>query len=148
LPTGATHVDTSRPIGSFVPAAYHGSWEQPDVKFAEMLLASVAKGDAPNFDLPNDINVELLDIASEAPPPSNDSPVGSGFEPDERKRGWSSALFSSNPHQPASQPNDAPSDRSAVEETQSSRASNASPSTAKSAVDGLFVSKSPDRRPQ
>src|SRR5262249_16135703 len=45
-------------------AVYRGSWEQPDVKFAEAVIASAAKGDAPNFDLPKDINVEFLDIAS------------------------------------------------------------------------------------
>ena len=33
-------------------AVYRGSWEQPDVKFATDIATSVAKGDAPNFDMP------------------------------------------------------------------------------------------------
>ena len=36
-------------------AAYRGSWEHPDNKFADAVLTSVAKGDAPNFDMPDDI---------------------------------------------------------------------------------------------
>jgi hypothetical protein len=129
-------------------AAYHGSWERPDVKFAETVLASVAKGDAPNFDMPNDINVELLDIASEAPAPSNDSLLGSVSASEERKRAGSSALFPSNPFQPASEPNDGPRDGRTAQDMQSSRASNAPPSTANSAIDSLFARRSSDRRPQ
>lgn len=129
-------------------AVYRGSWEQPDVKFAEAVTASVAKGDAPNFDLPKDINVEFLDIASDTPPLSNDLAIGSVSASEERERGWSSTLFPSNPHQPASEPNDGPSDHRIAEDTQSSRVSNAPPSAAKSAVDSLFVPRSSDRRPQ
>ena len=129
-------------------AVYRGSWEQPDVKFAEAVIASVARGDAPNFDLPKDINVEFLDIASETPPPSNDPFLGLVSASEARERGWSSALFPSNPQQPASEPNDGPSDRRTAEEPPSSRTSSAPRSTAKSAVDSLFVPRSPDRRPQ
>ena len=57
-------------------AVYRGSWQRPDVKFAEVVAATVAKGDAPNFDMPNDANIELLDIGSETPPPSTDSLLG------------------------------------------------------------------------
>ena len=32
-------------------AAYHESWERPDNKFADAVLTSAAKGDAPNFDM-------------------------------------------------------------------------------------------------
>jgi type IV secretion system protein VirB1 len=111
-------------------AAYHGSWEQPDARFAEVVMASVAKGDAPNFDMPNDINVELLDIASEVPPRSNDSLVGSGSSSEEHKRAWSSGLFPSNPLQPASEPNQGPNDGRTAQDMQSSSVSNAAPSTA------------------
>jgi hypothetical protein len=128
-------------------AAYRGSWEQPDVKFAQAVTASVARGDAPNFDLPKDIHVEFLDIASDTPPPSDDSVLGSVSASEERERGWSSALFPSNPFQPASEPNQ-PSDGGTPQAMQSSRASNAAPSTAKSAVDSLFAPRSSDRRPQ
>jgi len=129
-------------------AVYRGSWEQPDVKFAEAVIASVARGDAPNFDLPKDINVEFLDIATDTPPPSDDSFLGSVAASEQRERGWSSALFPPNQQQPASEPNDGPSDRRTAEDMQSSRVSTAPPSTAKSAVDSLFVPRSSDRRPQ
>jgi len=129
-------------------AVYRGSWEQPDVKFAEAVIASVARGDAPKFDLPKDINVEFLDIATDTPPPSDDSFLGSVAASEQRERGWSSALFPPNQQQPASEPNDGPSDRRTAEDMQSSRVSTAPPSTAKSAVDSLFVPRSSDRRPQ
>ena len=129
-------------------AVYRGSWEQPDVKFAEAVIASVARGDAPNFDLPKDINVEFLDIATDTPPPSDDSFLGSVAASEQRERGWSSALFPPNQQQPASEPNDGPSDRRTAEDMQSSRVSTAPPSTAKSAVDSLFVPRSSERRPQ
>jgi hypothetical protein len=37
-------------------AAYHGSWDSPDNKFADAVLESVAKGDAPDFDMPGKID--------------------------------------------------------------------------------------------
>src|SRR5579859_4746715 len=36
-------------------AAYHGSWDHPDNKFADAVLTSVAKRDAPNFAMPDDV---------------------------------------------------------------------------------------------
>ena len=33
-------------------AAYHGSWERPDNGFADMVLATAAKGDVPDFEMP------------------------------------------------------------------------------------------------
>ena len=69
-------------------AVYRGSWQRPDVKFADAVAATVAKGDAPNFDMPKDTNIELLDIGSETPPSSSDSVLGSGSVSEERDRGW------------------------------------------------------------
>jgi hypothetical protein len=70
-------------------AVYRGSWQRPDIKFAETVAATVAKADAPNFDMPRDANIELLDIGSETLPPSNDFPLASGPVLEERERGWS-----------------------------------------------------------
>jgi hypothetical protein len=120
-------------------AVYRGSWQRPDVKFAEAVAATVAKGDAPNFDIPNDANIELLDIGAESPPPSNDSLLGASSASEERDRGWSSALFPSNPQQSANESNDAPKDRPAAEQSPSSRVSNTHPSTGKAPIDRLFV---------
>ena len=47
-------------------AVYRGSWERPDTEFAQAVQASVAKGDAPNFDMSDDTELNSPDIASEA----------------------------------------------------------------------------------
>jgi hypothetical protein len=36
-------------------AAYRGSRDRPDNKFADAVLTSVAKSDAPDFDMPDDV---------------------------------------------------------------------------------------------
>ena len=46
-------------------AVYRGSWEQPDVKFATDIATSVAKGDAPNFDMPKGTSTEIFDTAAD-----------------------------------------------------------------------------------
>jgi hypothetical protein len=46
---------SSRPKGDpnrCAIAAYHGSWERPDSGFADRVLATAAKGDAPDFEMP------------------------------------------------------------------------------------------------
>jgi len=129
-------------------AVYRGSWQQPDVKFAQAVAATVAKGDAPNFDMPKDATIEFLDIATDTPPPSDDSFLGSVAASEQRERGWSSALFPSNPQQSANEPNNAPSDRPAAEQSPSSRVSNARPSTTNAPIDHLFVPTSSVRKQQ
>ena len=129
-------------------AVYRGSWRRPDVKFADAVATSVAKGDAPDFDMPKDTTIEFLDTASETAPRSDDPVPGSVSAAEERERGWSSALFPSKPRPPASESSDRPSDHPTAEEVPSSRVSNAQPSTVKSPVDSLFVPRSFDRRPQ
>lgn len=129
-------------------AVYRGSWQRPDVKFAEAVAATVAKGDAPNFDMPKDTNIELLDIGSETVPPSNDSPLASGSAPEERERGWSSALFPANPQQSRNQPSHAPNDHRTAEQSPSSHPSNAHQSTAKAPIERVFVPTSSRRGPQ
>jgi hypothetical protein len=73
--------------------AYRGSWDHPDNKFADAVLASLAKGDAPNFDMPNEIGDRSDDVAT-AP-----SVAGRGISgarsraDDDQQQAWSSALF-------------------------------------------------------
>jgi hypothetical protein len=129
-------------------AVHRGSWQRPDVKFAEAVAATIAKGDAPNFDMPRDANIELLDIGSETLPPSNDFPLAAGSGLEERERGWSSALFPSNPQQSRNQPSNAPNDHRAAEQSPSSHLSNAHQSTAKAPIERLFVPTSSGRGPQ
>jgi hypothetical protein len=127
-------------------AVYRGSWQQPDVKFAQAVAATVAKGDAPNFDMLKDATIELLDIGSETPPPS--SLLGSIAASEERDGGWSSALFPSNPQQSRNQSSNAPNDHRAAEQSPSSRVSNAHRSTANAPIDRLFVPTSSVRGSQ
>jgi type IV secretion system protein VirB1 len=129
-------------------AVYRGSWEQPDVKFAEAVATSVAKGDAPDFDMPKDTGIEFLDMASEGTPRLDDPFLGAVSASDERERGWSSALFPIRPQQPASELKDNSSDVAFAEKAPASRVSNEHSSTAKSPVEGLFVPRSSDRKRQ
>lgn len=74
-------------------AVYRGTWEQPDVKFATEIVASVAKGDAPNFDMPRGTSTEIFDTAGDAQPDAETPIVDMTTAFAERARGWSSALF-------------------------------------------------------
>ena len=46
-------------------AVYRGSWERPDTIFADAVKATVVKGDAPNFDMPQDGDFDANDVASD-----------------------------------------------------------------------------------
>src|SRR5262245_16757260 len=129
-------------------AVYRGSLQRPDVKFAEAVAATVTKGDAPNFDMPRDANIELLDIGSETLPPSNDFPLASGSGLEERERGWSSALFPLNPQQSRNQSSDPSNDHRAAEQLASSNLANAHQSSAKAPIERLFVPTSSPPKPQ
>jgi len=129
-------------------AAYRGSWERPDAKFAESVTATAAKGDAPNFDMPKDTSIEFLDIGSDTTTPPNEPPPGTDSASDERERGWSSALFPSKPKPPEGETNDTPNDQPMAQEAPSGHVTNAHPFAAKTPADSLFVLRSSDRRPQ
>lgn len=72
---------------------YRGSWERPDVRFATDVSSSVAKGDAPNFDMPRGTNTEIFDTAEDAPSDTRAPVVDITSAFAERTRSWSSALF-------------------------------------------------------
>jgi hypothetical protein len=128
-------------------AVYHGSWERPDVRFAEAVMATAAKGDAPNFDMPKDTSIEFLDIGSDTTPPPSDLPPGTASASDERERGWSSALFPPKPKPPEGATKDSPNDEPIAQEAPSVGVTNAHPFAAKAPADSLFVLRSSDRRP-
>jgi type IV secretion system protein VirB1 len=130
-------------------AAYRGSWNEPDIKFALAAMASVAKGDAPNFDMPKNTKLELLEVASETPPqPENAASPGFAVASDDRERGWSSALFPTKELQRVEPSNSAMSDTSASAELQSLRATKPNPSATKLPENSLFVPRSSGLRPQ
>jgi len=128
-------------------AVYHGSWERPDVRFAEAVMATAAEGDAPNFDMPKDTSIEFLDIGSDTTPPPNDPSPGTDSASDERERGWSSALFPPKPKPPEGETRDTPNDQPIAQEAPSGGVTNARPFAAKAPADSLFVLRSSDRRP-
>jgi hypothetical protein len=129
-------------------AAYRGSWDQPDNGFADAVRATVSKGDAPNFDMPKGTNFDLGDVGVTIAPPVLNATAAPTVAPDDRQRGWSSALFPAKP-----QPLDRPSTHTSVSDKpatdlQERDARSAVPPTAALQPDGLFVPRSPERRPQ
>lgn len=120
-------------------AVYRGSWQQPDIKFATTVMATAAKGDAPNFDLPPGTSSEIFDIADE-PPTDNGPPVVDVTEAfSEQARGWSGTLFPKKSNAQTSPPNG--DKRAPDSKTDAPSPPSASPSPPdKAAQDrGLFV---------
>jgi hypothetical protein len=74
-------------------AVYRGSWEQPDIKFATDVAASVAKGDAPNFDMPRGTSTEIFDTANDVSSPVETRVINMTSTFADQARSWSSALF-------------------------------------------------------
>jgi hypothetical protein len=131
-------------------AAYHGAWDRPDNAFADAVRTSVAKNDAPNFEMPADTGFDFSDGGTATQPALHDTAAAPPppIAPDDWQRGWSSALFPVKSHQ-----FDIPSaDGSATDpraaDAQKSDAPNVRPPTAALHVDGLFVPRSPERRPR
>src|SRR5262249_21950358 len=128
-------------------AAYHGSWDRPDTWFADAVLATVKKGNAPNFEMPKDADLETDDVAADAPlARQHDAVATPALTLDDRERGWSSALF---PLKPMT--TDYPSTdvqnrgHDAAEQSHSIGAPSHSPATNKAPGDSLFVPRSSER---
>jgi hypothetical protein len=130
-------------------AVYRGSWSEPDTRFSDVVMASVAKGDAPNFDMPKSTSMEFLDVASETSPRlENAASPESAIPFDDRERGWSSALFPAKRQPPADTSIEAADYGPGAGELQPHRVPDVDPSTTRQRIDGLFVARSPERRPQ
>ena len=125
-------------------AAYHGSWERPDFAFADGVKATVAKGDAPNFDLPNDAYFAANNVAGDALTPVA-PPRGAPAHDDESA--WSSALFPL--QQPRTEPasNDMSKHAPSANEMRSLGRAAAIRTTPTAPPDSLFVSRSTRWRP-
>jgi hypothetical protein len=76
-------------------AAYHGSWERPDNGFADRVLATAAKGDAPDFEMPAGTGNDTGEVSSSGHPTSrNPTPATAPFRtPDDDERARQSPLF-------------------------------------------------------
>ena len=129
-------------------AAYHGSWERPDTRFAAAVRASVANGDAPDFDMPGDMGLAFRDVVLDLDAPasavlsSRPLPVA-----DDRERGWNSGLFPA--HRASS--GDLSERRSvagpAAVSVQRDSKRSVGPRADNPAADGLFVARSSRRQP-
>jgi hypothetical protein len=75
-------------------AAYRGSWERPDTTFASAVRASVANGDAPDFDMPSDTGLDFRDVVLDLPAPRSAVPSSRpNAVAGDRDQGWKSGLF-------------------------------------------------------
>jgi hypothetical protein len=83
-------------------AVYRGSWQQPDTEFATEVVATAARGDAPNFELPPGTSTEIFDTADELPTDSEPPVVDITTAFTEQARGWSSTLFPKKANAPTS----------------------------------------------
>jgi hypothetical protein len=127
-------------------AAYRGSWDRPDTKFAD--AATVEKGNAPNLDMPRDAYFDPADIGWHRPIRDlNVDAAASADISDDRQLGWSSALFPARP----SKPEDAsqrPSTRDRPAKVSQPTGQNSARATAaKLPPDSLFVPTSNEGRP-
>jgi hypothetical protein len=140
---------TSKPDSIYCAiAAYRGSWDRPDTRFADTVRATVEKGDVPNFDMPKDAYFDASDIASDTPISGPDAALNPpASTPDDRVRGWSSALFPAKSPKPVSTSAELQNGDRGADEQRSPSPPAAAPAASKAPVDSLFVPRSSERRP-
>jgi hypothetical protein len=129
-------------------AVYHGSWERPDAVFADAVKATVVKGDAQNFDLPEDAYFQSNDAAGNTlTPASRAALTPPAARSDDHDSVWSSALFPLK--QPRAEPasTDPPNHGRSAVEMRSLGGSAAVPTTTRPPADSLFVRSSTRWRP-
>jgi hypothetical protein len=129
-------------------AAYRGSWDRPDNRFADAVRATVEKGNAPNLDMRQDGYFDGSDVASETLTPGPHAALSApALTADDRERGWSSGLFPAKPTPPNGISADEQNRDRPPGETRSTGRVSDLPTTAKAPADSLFVPRSSDRRP-
>ena len=100
-------------------AAYHGSWERPDNSFADRVLASAAKGDAPDFEMPAGTGNDTGEVSSSGHPtsPGTTPTTAPSVTPHNDERARQSSLFAVMAKPSDSSPSERPaSDRTAAGE--------------------------------
>jgi hypothetical protein len=127
--------------------AYRGSWERPDTGFAEAVKATVANGNAPNFDMPKDAYFDSTDIASDPPAPGPRATLTAPPTASDDVGGWSSALFPAKPSKSEGASADVQNRGRSAQESPLADPSIATPTTTKSPAGSLFVPRSSERRP-
>jgi hypothetical protein len=129
-------------------AAYRGSWDHPDNKFADAVAMSAANGDAPNFDMSDNTDVGSGGLVPEALVAGQRTSTSSPRAPDDQQRGWSSALFPLRSRPFGGVSTSTSSSTPDADRLQESNELGAYPTTTRSHDDGLFVRRLPERRPQ
>ena len=129
-------------------AVYRGSWDRPGTRFADAVRATVEKGNAPNFDLPKDAYLDTSDVASETPIPGAPAALNPpASTPDDRVRGWSSALFPAKSPKPDSTSAEVQNGDRGADERRSPKPAATVPAASKAPVHSLFVPRSSERGP-
>ena len=129
-------------------AAYRGSWDHPDNKFADAVQTSVAKGDAPNFDMRDDSHIGSGEVAPEAAVAGQRAFTTPPNTADDQQQGWSSALFPARSQQFGRLSSSKNSNGPDAVRLQGSSEFIAHPMTPGLRDDSLFVRRLPERRPQ
>jgi hypothetical protein len=141
---------TSKPDPTYCAiGAYRGSWDRPDIGFADAVRATVEDGNAPNLDLPKDAYFDASDIASDIPTRKPYvAPSMPGSQSDDRTRGWLSALFPTKPTKPNGTFVGDQNDDRAAEEAHFPGPASAVPEKSETPIDSLFVTRSSEGRRQ
>jgi hypothetical protein len=128
--------------------AYGGSWDHPDNKFADAVQTSLAKGDAPNFDMPDDSHIGSVEVAPEAALAGQRVPTTPPITLDDQQQGWSSSLFPARSQHFGRVSASTNSNGPDADRLHEPSEFTAHPTTSGSQDDGLFVRRLPERRPQ
>jgi hypothetical protein len=128
-------------------AAYRGAWDRPDTAFANAVRTSVAKNDAPDFEMPKDTGFDFADVDSAKQPALRDTATAPPLAPNDWQRGWSSALFPAKPQQLDGPPPQSSASNPRAADAQKFDAQNVRPPNVAPHADGLFVPRPTERRP-
>jgi hypothetical protein len=128
-------------------AAYHGSWERPDKGFADVVRATVAKDDAPDFEMPPEAGIDTVDIGSSRQSATGDTWPSAPPQatPDDVERARRSPLFPVT-SRPSEQPlSDHPASPGTAASEQKIDALTVRLTATQPHADGLFVARSAHR---
>jgi hypothetical protein len=126
-------------------AAWHGSWERPDNGFADAVSTSVAKNDAPDFEMPAGAGIETADSGSSRQLLLRDAATASSATSDDRERALRSPLFPVMSRSAGPSSSDAPTINRPVAGEQTFDAPTVRLTATQPSADGLFVPRSAPR---
>ncbi len=125
-------------------AAWRSSWDRPDNGFADAVSTSVAKNDAPDFEMPSGAGIETADSGSSRQP-ARDAATALPTAPDDRERALQSALFPVTSGASGHSPTAAPAINQPVAGEQKPDALTIGLAATQPHADGLFVRRSAPR---